>query len=185
MATTKRRYKGKVYQTHLLRRSFRVGHQVQHETLGNISHLPADLIDLIRRSLAGEKFVSVTDAFAVQSSLPHGHVEAVLGTLRQLGLESWIASQPCPQRDLVVAMIVERLLHPCSKLANTRLWHASTLAQELAVERYDEDDLYDALDWLLARQPRIEQKLADRHLDEGALVLYDVSSSYYEGSHCP
>ncbi len=185
VATTRRHYRGKVYQTHLLRRSFRVGHQVKHETLGNISHLSAELIDLIRRSLAGEKFVSVPEAFAVQSSLPHGHVEAVLGTLHHLGLESLIASQRSPQRDLVVAMIVERLLHPCSKLATTRLWHASTLAQEVSVERNDEDDLYEALDWLLARQPRIEQKLAGRHLDEGALVLYDVSSSYYEGRHCP
>lgn len=185
MATTKRRYRDKVYQTHLLRRSYRVGSQVQHETLGNISHLPADLIELIRRFLAGEKFVSLTEAFAVQHSLPHGHVEAVLGTLRRLDLESLIASQRSPQRDLVVAMIVERLLSPCSKLATTRLWHTSTLVEELSVERYDENDLYDALDWLLARQPRIEKKLADRHLDEAALVLYDVSSSYYEGSHCP
>ena len=185
VATTKRHYQGKVYQTHLLRRSFRVGHQVKHETLGNISHLRADLIDLIRRSLAGEKFVSVTDAFTVQHTLPHGHVEAVLGTIRQLGLESWIASRRCQQRDLVTAMIVERLIHPCSKLATTRLWHTTTLAQELSVESYDEDDLHEALDWLLARQQRIENKLAERHLSEGALVLYDVSSSYYEGRHCP
>ena len=185
MATTTRHYQGQLYHTHLLRRSYRVGPQVKHETLGNISHLPADLIDLIRRSLAGEKFVPVTDAFAVQSSLPHGHVEAVLGTMRQLGLETLIASQRSPQRDLVTAMMVERLLHPCSKLATTRLWHTSTLAQELSVESYDEDDLYAALDWLLARQHRIEKKLADRHLCEATLVLYDVSSSYYEGSHCP
>ena len=185
MATTTRRYKGRVYQTHLLRRSYRVGRRVQHQTLGNLSHLPANLIELIRRSLAGEKFVSLTDAFAVQSSLLHGHVEAVLGTIRQLGLDTLIASQRCPQRDLVTAMIVERLLRPCSKLATTRLWHTSTLAQELSVESYQEDDLYDALDWLLARQHRIEKKLAQRHLGEATLVLYDVSSSYYEGSHCP
>ena len=185
MATTTRRYKGRLYQTHLLRRSYRSGQQVKHETLGNISHLPADLIELIRRSLAGEKFVSLVDAFTVQSSLLHGHVEAVLGTMRQLGLDTLIASQRCPQRDLVTAMIVERLLRPCSKLATTRLWHTSTLAQELSLENYEENDLYDALDWLLARQHRIEKKLAQRHLGEGTLVLYDVSSSYYEGSHCP
>ena len=185
MATTTRRYQGQVYHTHLLRRSYRVGRQVKHETLGNISHLPADLIDLIRRSLAGEKFVSVTDAFTVQHTLPHGHVEALLGTIRQLGLEALIASQRSPQRDLVMAMMVERLLHPCSKLATTRMWHTSTLAQELSVESYEEDDLYAALDWLLARQHRIEKKLAERHLGENTLVLYDVSSSYYEGSHCP
>ena len=185
MATTTRRYHGQVYHTHLLRRSYRVGLQVKHETLGNISHLPTDLIEVIRRSLAGDKFVALADAFAVESSLPHGHVEAVLGTLRQLGLETLIASQRCPQRDLVTAMIVERLLHPGSKLATTRLWHTTTLAAELSVERYQEDDLYDALDWLLARQHRIEKKLAERHLGENTLVLYDVSSSYYEGSHCP
>jgi transposase len=185
VATTTRRYKGRLYQTHLLRRSYRSGQQVKHETLGNISHLPADLIELIRRSLAGEKFVSLVDAFTVQSSLLHGHVEAVLGTMRQLGLDTLIASQRCPQRDLVTAMIVERLLRPCSKLATTRLWHTSTLAQELSLENYEENDLYDALDWLLARQHRIEKKLAQRHLGEGTLVLYDVSSSYYEGSHCP
>ena len=185
VATTTRHYKGRVYHSHLLRRSYRVGQQVKHETLGNLSHLSADLIEVIRRSLSGEKFVSVTDAFTVQATSPHGHIEAVLGTLRRLGLESLIASQRCPQRDLVVAMIVERLIHPCSKLATTRLWHTSTLAQELAVERYQEDDLYDALDWLLARQPQIEKKLAHRHLGEATLVLYDVSSSYYEGSHCP
>lgn len=185
VATTTRHYRNQVYQTHLLRRSFRVGHQVKHETLGNISHLPADLIDLIRRSLAGEKFCSLTDAFVVQSSLPHGHIEAVLGTIRQLRLETVIASQRCPQRDLVTALIVERLIHPCSKLATTRLWHTTTLAQELSVENCDEDDLYAALDWLLARQHRIEKKLAQKHLCEGTLVLYDVSTSYYEGSHCP
>jgi transposase len=185
VATTTRHYQDRTYQTHLLRRSYRVGHQVKHETLGNISHLPADLIDLIRRSLAGEKFVPLADAFVVQSSLPHGHVEAVLGTIRRLGLPTLLASQRSPQRDLVTALIVERLLHPGSKLATTRLWHTSTLAQELGVEGYDEDDVYHALDWLLARQPRLEKKLAQRHLGEDTLVLYDLSSSYYEGSHCP
>ncbi|MBI4958134.1 MAG: IS1634 family transposase [Desulfovibrio sp.] len=185
MATTTRRYKDRVYHTHLLRRSYRVGRRVQHQTLGNLSHLPANLIELLRRSLAGEEFVSLADAFTVQSSLTHGQVEAVLGTMRQLRLDTLIASQRCPQRDLVTARIVERLLRPCSKLATTRLWHTSTLAQELSVESYEEDDLYDALDWLLARQQRIEKKLAQRHLGEATLVLYDVSSSYYEGSHCP
>lgn len=185
MATTSRKYKDKTYHTHLLRRSYRVGRQVKHETLGNISHLPAPLIDLIRRSLAGETFLSAAEAFAVQHSLPHGHVEAVLGTMRQLGLETLIHSQRCRERDLVAAMVAERLLHPCSKLATTRLWHTTTLAEELAVGDADEDELYAALDWLLARQPRIEKKLAARHLGEGCVALYDVSSSYYEGRCCP
>ena len=185
VATTTRRYKNKIYTSHLLRRSFRAGKQVKHETLGNLSHLPDSLIDVIRRSLAGESFVPAAEAFLVERSRPHGHVEAVLGTLRQLGLERLLASKPSRQRDLVVAMIVERLLHPGSKLATTRLWRHSTLAEQLGVEDADENDLYGALDWLLARQKRIEKKLAARHLAGGDTVLYDVSSSYYEGRHCP
>jgi transposase len=185
VATTSRTYKGRLYQTHLLRRTFRVGAQVKHETLGNISHLPPDLVELIRRALAGEKFLPATQAFVVQRNLPHGHVEAVLGTMRRLGLDSLLASQSSRQRDLALAMIAERLLDPCSKLATTRLWHTSTLAEELNVADATEDDLYQALDWLLARQARVEKKLAARHLGDGALVLYDVSSSYYEGRTCP
>lgn len=185
VATTSRLYKGTLYQTHLLRRSFRVGSQVKHETLGNISHLPPDLIGLIRRSLAGEKFLPVSQSFLIERSLPHGHVQAILGTLQRLGLDSLLASKPSRQRDLAVAMIAERLLYPCSKLATTRLWHASTLAEELHVADATEDDLYQALDWLLAQQPRVEKKLAARHLREGAWVLYDVTSSYYEGHTCP
>ena len=185
VATTTRRYKDKTYTSHLLRRSFRSGQQVKHETLGNLSHLPDSLIDIIRRSLAGESFVPAAEAFLVERSRPHGHVEAVLGTLRQLGLDRLLASKPSRQRNLVVAMIVERLLHPGSKLAATRLWRHSTLAEQLSVEDADENDLYGALDWLLARQKRIEKKLAERHLASGDTVLYDVSSSYYEGRHCP
>ena len=185
VATTQRNYKGKIYQTHLLRRTFRVGRQVKHETLGNISHLPDSLIDIIRRFLAGETFLPVAEAFEIQQSLPHGHVQAVLGTIRQLGLDNLISSQRCRQRDLVVAMIAERLLHPGSKLAATRSWLNTTLAEELAVADADEDELYQALDWLLARQARVEKKLARRHLSEAAVVLYDITSSYYEGHCCP
>lgn len=185
VATTTRSYNGKTYQTHLLRRSFRVGSQVKHETLGNISHLPPDLVDLIRRALAGQKFLPADSAFLIQQSLPHGHVQAILGSIRRLGLDTLLSSKPCLERTLAVAMIAERLLHPCSKLATTRLWHSTTLAQQLDVASATEDDLYRTLDWLLARQPQIEEKLARRHLQSGALVLYDVSSSYYEGHHCP
>lgn len=185
VATTSRTYKGKLYQTHLLRRTFRVGSQVQHETLGNISHLPPHLIDLIRRSLGGEKFLPASQAFLIERNLPHGHVQAVLGSMYRLGLDTLLASKPSRQRDLVMAMIAERLLYPCSKLATTRLWHTTTLAEELHVAEATEDDLYQALDWLLARQTHIEKKLAQRHLHDGSLVLYDVSSSYYEGHTCP
>ena len=139
----------KTYTSHLLRSSFRVGKQVKHETPGNLSHLPDSLIDIIRRSLAGGSFVPARETLFVERSRPHGHVEAVLGALRQLGLERLLASKPSRQRDLVVAMIVERLLHPGSKLAATRLWRHSTLAQQLGVEDAEENDLHGALDWLL------------------------------------
>ena len=185
MATTKRVYKGKTYVTHLLRRSIRKGKTVTHETLGNLSHLPDHLIDLIKRSLKGETFVPAADAFKITRSLPHGHVEAVLKMIRKLGLDDLIASEPSRRRDLVVAMIAERLLFPSSKLANTRHWHDTTLAEELGVADTTEDQLYDAMDWLLERQSAIEKKLAKRHLSDGALVLYDVTSSYYEGKTCP
>jgi transposase len=185
VATTKRVYKGKTYVTHLLRRSIRKGKTVTHETLGNLSHLPDHLIEIIKRSLKGETFVPAAEAFRITCSLPHGHVDAVLTMIRKLGLEDLIASEPSRRRDLVIAMIVERLLFPSSKLANTRHWHDTTLAEELDVGDATEDQLYDTMDWLLARQGAIEKKLAKRHLNDGALVLYDVTSSYYEGKTCP
>lgn len=129
--------------------------------------------------------VSAREAFVVERTIPHGHVEAILGTIKKLGLDSIIISKRCRERDLVIAMIAERLIRPCSKLATTRFWHTTTLAEELNVSDADEDDLYDAMDWLLARQDSIEKKLAARHLLEGSLVLYDVTSSYYEGRTCP
>jgi transposase len=185
VATTKRVYKGKTYVTHLLRRSVRNGNTVTHETLGNLSHLPDHVIDLIKRSLKGESFVPAAEAIRITRSLPHGHIEAVLKMIRTLGLEQIIAAESSRRRDLVVAMIVERLVFPSSKLANTRHWHDTTLAEELDVAEAHEDQLYDAMDWLLERQSAIEKKLAQRHLSAGALVLYDVTSSYYEGKTCP
>src|SRR3954454_9657026 len=185
VATTKRVYKGKTYVTHLLRRSLRRGKTVTHDTLGNLSHLPEHLIELIKRSLKGETFVAASDAFRVLRTRPHGHVEAILRMIRRLGLDSLITPGPSRQRDLVLAMIAERLLFPCSKLATTRHWQDTTLAEELHLEDADEDELYDAMDWLLKRQKAIEAKLAQRHLADGDLVLYDVSSSYYEGETCP
>jgi transposase len=185
VATTKRVYKGKTYTTHLLRRSIRKGKSVTHETLGNLSHLPDHVIDLIKRSLKGETFVPAANAIRITRSLPHGHVEAVLKMIKKLGLDDLITSEPSPRRNLVVAMIAERLIFPSSKLANTRHWHDTTLAQELDVAEATADQLYDAMDWLLQRQAAIETKLAKRHLSDGGLVLYDVTSSYYEGKTCP
>jgi transposase len=190
VATTKRVYKGKVYVTHLLRRSYRDGTQVKHETLGNLSHLPPDLIETIRRRLAAGEPLG-NGGVNILRTLPHGHVAAVLGTLRRIGLEEMLGSRPCRERTLVVAMIVARLIQPCSKLATARALCEETatcsLVWELGLdtlEVLDERDLYEALDWLLARQARIETKLAKKHLQDGTLLLYDVSGSYYTGTHC-
>lgn len=185
VARVSRVHKGKLYESYLLRHSYREGDKVKHETLGNISRLGKPLIDIVRRSLAGETFVPVKEAFTIERSLAHGHVEAVAGTINKLGLQEVISTKRSRERDIVMAMIVERLIHPCSKLATTRLWHTSTLAEEFEVADANEDDLYDALDWLLLRQDRIERKLAARHFKEGSLVLYDITSSYYEGRTCP
>lgn len=189
VATTSRTYKGKTYQTHLLRRTYREGSQVKHQTLGNISHLPEPLIDLIRRSLKGEEFLAASDSFEIRRSLPHGHVQAVLSCLRRLDLENLIGSERSRSRDLVTAMIVQRILDAGSKLATARELSgetaASTLGQELAVDNLDEDELYAAMDWVLQRQGQIETKLARKHLHDGSLILYDVSSSYYTGQCCP
>jgi hypothetical protein len=180
-----RTYKGKTYITYLLRRSYRDGPAVKHETLANLSHLPEGIVDLIRRSLQGETFAAANDCFQVTFSKPHGHVQAVLGTIRKLGLDAFIATKSSRERDLVVGMIAERLLFPCSKLATTRHWLSTTLAEELGVTDATAEELYAAMDWLLERQKTIENKLAEQHLSEQALVLYDVSSSFYHGHSCP
>jgi hypothetical protein len=169
----------------LLRETWREGQRIHKRTLANLSHWPSEKIEALRRLLQNEALVAAKDAFVIERSAPHGHVEAVLGTIRKLGLDGLLSSTRCRERDLVMAMIAERLIHPCSKLATTRLWHTTTLAGELGLGDADEDDLYGAMDWLLARQDRIEKKLASRHLSEGSLVLYDVTSSYYEGRSCP
>jgi transposase len=185
VVTTTRKYKDQVYRTHLLRRSYREGGQVKNETLGNLSHLPEPLIDIIRRSLRGETFVSLDQAFESVRSPAHGHVQAVVLSLQRLGFAWLVASKPCRERDLVLAMVAARILQPHTKLATTRWWHTTTLAEEFGVVDADEDDLYAAMDWLLARQDTIQNKLAARHLSEGGLVLYDLSSSYFEGTCCP
>jgi len=184
VVTTTRRYKGKVYKTHLLRRSYREGDKVKNETLGNLSHLPDHTIELIRGSLSGTAYVEADSVFKVISSRPHGQVQAVVSAMKKLDMERLIASRPCRERDLVMAMVAARVLRPDSKLATVRWWHNTTLPQLLGVEDADEDDLYGAMDWLLKRQGRIEKKLAGRHLEEGGLVLYDMSSSYFEGKTC-
>jgi transposase len=180
-----RQHHGRTYVSYLLRRSYRQDGKVKHHTLGNLSHLPERLIDIIRRSLRGEAFLSSAEVFRTVATKAHGHVEAVLAAFRRLDLENLIASKPSRQRSLVLALIAQRILFPCSKLATTRHWHTTTLAEELAVADADSKELYAAMDWLLRRQAEIEHKLAKRHLAEGGVVLYDVSSSFYEGHTCP
>ena len=169
----------------LLREGWREGKKTRKRTLANLSDWAPHKIEMLRRLLRDDPLVSPTDLFDTEKTLPHGHVEAILGIMRKLGLDRVISAKGCPERDLVLAMIAERLIHPCSKLATTRQWHSTTLAEELSVQDADEDDLYEAMDWLLERKERIEKKLAECHLSEGAAVLYDVTSSYYEGRKCP
>jgi len=168
----------------LLRESRREGKKTVKKTLANMTNWPTELVDTIRLAVRGEMMVPKSELFAIERSVPHGHVEAVLATVRKLGVDTLIASRRCRERDLAVAMIAQRLIDPCSKLATTRQWHDTTLAEELGVPDADEDDLYAAMDWLLARQRRIENKLAKRHLAEGGVVLYDLTSSSYYGRRC-
>ena len=185
VATITKHHKGKTYVTHLLRHTYREDGKVKHLTVGNLSDLPDDLIGAIRRRLAGEPLPAENDDFEIVRSLPHGHVAAVLGTLRKIGLDRLIASTPCREAQLVTAMIVLRIIAPGSKLANLISMQPETaehtLADELQLGDIQTPELYEAMDWLLARQKRIEKKLAKKHLQEGAVVLYDVSSSYYTG----
>lgn len=151
--------------------------------------MPENLIDVIRRALRGEPSVTAGESLEICRSLPHGHVAAVLGTLRQIGLEHVIGSRGSPERNLVVAMIVARILDPRSKLATARGLNSETaffsLGEQLRVESVDEEELYGAMDWVGKRQGRIEAQLAKQHLEEGTLVLYDVTSSSYTGTQCP
>jgi transposase len=164
--------------------------KVRKRTLLNMTDWPAELIEDFRTLLKGGTAVeSMEDAFTITRSRAHGHVAAVLGTIRRLKLDSFLSSSRCRQRDLVLAIIVARILQPASKLALSRELDnesgCTTLANQLGLEGVDENDLYAALDWLRERQDSIEKKLAKTHLQNGTLVLYDVSSTYFEGRTCP
>ena len=189
VATIRCRSKGRVYLTHLLRRTYRQDGKVKHETLGNISHLPGHVIEAIRLLLKGEALVQPQEAFSIERGLPHGHVAAVLGTLRRLGVEELLSPKRSRERDLAVALIVARVIGPRSKLATARglaeATSASSLGAVLDIADADEDELYGAMDWLGPRQGRIETELAKRHLKDGSLVLYDVTSVWFEGTQCP
>ena len=170
--------------TYLLRESYRIGKKVRKRTLANLSGLSDEQIEGIRAVLAGIAVRPVEEIFEVIRSRPHGHVQAVRVAMQRLSFDGLIASRASPERERVCAMVVARVLAPHTKLATTRWWHTTTLVQEYGVESADADDLYEAMDWLLERQGAIERKLAARHLREGALALYDLSSSYFEGTHC-
>jgi len=174
----------------LLRESYRQDGKTRNRTLANLTHWPPEVVQGLHALLKGGKVVASDGDFQVARSLPHGHVAAVLGTLRRLGLDKIIASRRSRQRELIVALIVARILEPASKLAAARglcqQTATTSLGQMLGLgDVVDEDDLYDAMDWLLPRQKRIEKALAARHLADGTLVLYDLTSSYFEGHCCP
>ena len=184
VVTTTREHKGKTYHSYLLCRSYREGSHVRKETVGNLSHLPLPIIDLIRRALREETLIPV-DQFEVVRSVAHGDVHAVLTTIDRLGLERVLSTRRCPEAAVVTALIAARVIAPHTKLATTRWWHTRTLADDFGLQAVSEDDVYAAMDWLLDRQDAIERTLAGGHLAQGGLVLYDVSSSYFEGTKCP
>jgi hypothetical protein len=174
----------------LLRESYREGGKVKNRTLANLSHWPEPKVDALARTLKGlPAKLDLSESFEITRSLPHGHVAAVLGTARRLGIEELIDPAPSRRRDLVMAMLAAQVIDPGSKLATARGLRAETatssLGGVLGVSGCDEDDLYAAMDWALQRQEAIENRLAARHLVNGTLVLYDVSSAAFEGRTCP
>ena len=170
---------------YLLRESYREGARVHKRTLANLSSLSDEQISAIRAVLRGEQLTLVADRFEAIASSAHGHVQAVSVAMHRLGFASLVAARPSRERDLVCALVASRIVAPHTKLATTRWWHTTTLAEDFGVAAATENDLYAAMDWLLARQNTIQKKLAARHLSPGGLVLYDLSSSYFEGSTCP
>jgi Transposase DDE domain len=185
VVTNRRQGRHREYVTHLLRRSYREGGKVKNETLANLSHLPDEVIELIRGALRGRRYLDAEGVFAIERSLPAGHMRAALSMARRLELGRLLDRAPSRERDLCLAMICQQALRPGSKLQAARALKQTTLGDELDVAGASEDDLYAALDWLIERQARIEDRLARRHLRDGEVVLYDVSSSYFEGRSCP
>ena len=174
----------RVYQRHLLRRSYRDGGKVRKETLANLSHLPDDAIEALRLVLAGRTVIDADGGVEVTRSLGHGHVAAVHAMARTLGFPA-LLGPPCPQRDLAYALIVSRVARPASKLSTIGWWDDTTLGCDLGAAGSSTDEVYAAMDWLVARQDDIERQLARCHLAQGGMALFDLSSSWMEGSHCP
>ncbi|WP_324669360.1 IS1634 family transposase [Geochorda subterranea] len=185
--TIRRRQGDKVYTYHLLRQTYREGGKVKHRTLANLSHLPEAVLELVRRALRGEPVAPVPQTVKIRQSRQHGAVAAVVGMIRQLGLDQVLYSRSADWVRLALAVVVMRILRPSSKLGGTLWWTTTTLPQLLRLPHDGEDvnDVYRAMDELLARQAAIEAKLARRHLTANALVLYDLTSVYLEGKTCP
>ena len=173
----------RTYERHLLRRSFRDGGKVRKETLANLSHLPPEAIAAVRAVLAGTTLIDADAAFEVTRSLPHGHAAAVHAMARKLGFPA-LLGPPGPHRDLAYALVISRVLRPASKLSTAGWWDDVTLGPDLGVAGASTDDIYAAMDWLTARQDDIEKQLAARHLAEGGIAMFDLSSSWVEGTHC-
>jgi hypothetical protein len=177
----------RTYERHLLRRSYRDGGKVRKQTLANLSHLPPEAIAAVRAVLAGKTLIDADGAVQVERSLPHGHAAAVHAMARKLGFPA-LLGPPCPERDLAYALIISRVLRPASKLSTATWWGDVTLGADLGadlgVAGACTDDIYAAMDWLSARQDGIEKQLARRHLREGGIAMFDLSSSWVEGTHC-
>jgi hypothetical protein len=173
----------RTYERHLLRRSFRDGGKVRKETLANLSHLPPEAITAVRAVLAGATLIDADAAFEVTRSLPHGHAAAVHAMARRLGFPA-LLGPPGRDRDLAYALIISRVLRPASKLSTAGWWDDVTLGPDLGVAGASTDEIYAAMDWLTARQDGIEKQLAARHLAEGGIAMFDLSSSWVEGTHC-
>jgi hypothetical protein len=173
----------RIYQRHLLRRSYRDGGKVRKETLANLSHLPDEAVEAVRLVLAGRSVIDADAGVEVTRSLPHGHVAAVAAQARNLGFPALLGPR-CRERDLAYALVISRVARPASKLSTIGWWGDTTLGGDLDVARASTDEVYAAMDWLLARQDDIEGQLARRHLATGGMALFDLSSSWVEGSHC-
>ncbi len=173
----------RVYQRHLLRRSYREAGKVRKETLANLSHLPDEAVGAVRLALAGKTVIDAGAGLEVTRSLPHGHVAAVVAQARALGFPA-LLGPPGRDRDLAFALIISRVTRPASKLSTLGWWDDVTLGPDLGVAGASTDQVYDAMDWLVARQDDIEGQLARRHLQQGGMALFDLSSSWVEGSHC-
>ena len=192
--TTHRRHyvdkcgRARTYETHLLRRSYREDGKAKNETVANLSHLPGHVIEVIRRSLAGETLVPADQAATITRSVPHGHVAAVWAQAAGLGLPALLGPAG-RHRDLAMALIIARVVNPASKLATASWWVDTSLGVDLDVAGASTDEVYAAMDWLLEHQETIEARLARRHLapevNPSRMALFDLSSSWMEGSHCP